>query len=322
MPRRADAPLVWDAAGVRGPDSYTGRDGRRDPPNAPRRRPAPGRRRHGHVADRTGRARRHVFRAAERRGSRADRLHPSRVHPCGCRRHPHEHVRWQPEPPGRPRPRHAGRRAEPRRRGARSGRGRPLRRGVDGAARGPAGAVRAGEAGGCVRGVSRAGGGPRGGRCRSPDHRDADGPAGDGASARGRARGGAGHRRRRERHVHQGRSNAPRVLAGAGRRASHRARRGRDRRELRRGAGAAPPRDAAHAAGRRSRSARRAPERGRPHAGRRSVRVPGDARVPGGARTRVLGRWGVDHRWVLRDRPGSYDGDRGGDPSAHAPGAR
>ena len=64
-----------------------------------------------------------------------------------------------------------------------------------------------------------------------------------------------------------------------------RARRGRDRRELRRGAGAAAPRDAAHAAGRRSRSARRAPERRRSHAGRRAVRVPGDARVPGGART-------------------------------------
>ena len=55
--------------------------------------------------------------------------------------------------------------------------------------------------------------------------------------------GAPGARRRGERDVHEGRSNAPRLVAGAGRRAPHRARRGRDRRELRRGSGAAAPRD-------------------------------------------------------------------------------
>ena len=149
----------------------------------------------------------------------------------------------------------------------------------------PYGRVRTG---GRVRGLPGAGGRARGRRRRPVGRRDADGPARDGAGARGRARGAPAHRGRGERDVHEGRPHAAGLVSVTGRRTAGRARGGRDRGELRRGSGAAVAGDPGHAACRRRRPARGTPERGRAHAGRRTVRVSRHAGVPGGACTRAF----------------------------------
>ena len=121
-------------------------------------------------------------------------------------------------------------------------RGRRTGRGIRGAAPGRSGPVRAHPAGGCVRGLRRAGGrARRRGRGPRPD-RDPVRPERDRTGGRGRPEGlrPGGHG---DLLVHAGRPVAAGRDAGTGGHPARRARRRRDRRELRAGARPGAPRD-------------------------------------------------------------------------------